>query len=890
MPPPLAAGIAIMPVITAALSVITTVLTSVFSVVAHTVTNLLQTLFFTTFQVLYDAIKGLTKTIFSVLGGLISLTDSKGSKGGGGGLDQSWIGRRLTGAFTLDSDAFQRIRKSMLAVAGAIGILGFNIDESKERIKVLLLTTRSAAGYTYDEIIRVTNAIAGMAHATKIQGREAAAIFLAQGRIRGPLFGEAMQVLPDLAAALGMKLPQAAAKFADALARPERGLALIEEMGVVLPAVFVEQFTAMATSSMAGFLRAQQFILESVRNTARGANDVFRNTLSGFYMNIKEHIANLPQYFEPFIKPFAKLFSGVMDGISDVLERNRDFFVDMGHRLQQFVDWAMGMIQPVKNMFADIWPQLRPVVTGLMIILPAFSMISHFSKLLLANFGLLVGVIAAVSFGATALIRVLGVVLLLFEGVRRAFTVGEVRDWLARLVSGVELFLGAIASRMGDLFVLFQRHADDLGVKFRALIRILTQWSGSVENVMTFLGHFMVDSTEKLISLASRFFGILMQIGQYVGTFVAVAVSAMLGLMTGAEGSMVIIREMALTIKGLFVTLFDNVLNHWKPVFAEFVDWFLQYWEKNLQPFLSTLGNFLIGVMQFILQGIKYFVAVAITSLIKESSDFFKTLGMAIAILAGSLFVSLLKSVGALFAALILTFILGFERIQLKFIQMFKRVPLFGFDDADVARAEESIAESRRAIPAVLSGAVPDFSGVRTAWDGITRLFEPEPPKIGDIPLPRMGLLVPDDRLVDRFVAMGGPFLRAIGLTHDEIVAHARRVTEGPLVGLIRMMTDLLPARDRARVDLGIAPAPRPAPEAPATPAPLPNIIPAKISFMGLQELYKNIQTQSFQGRMVTLTERIVNQGAMVVARLDDVNAGIRDIVLPADRGPAVFG
>lgn len=181
----------------------------------------------------------------------------------------------------------------------------------------VLRATGYSAGRTTDDIERLATAIRQTSLATEGQVRSASAIMLTFKNVTGEAFDESIRLSQDLAAVGFGSITSAAQMMGKALEDPILGLQAMRRVGVSFNETQKQQIQRFLETGQAA--RAQQVILDGVRQQVGGAGTAQGNTLAGAWNQLSEATNN---WLENTGATIAKALgiSGAIRGIANAID------------------------------------------------------------------------------------------------------------------------------------------------------------------------------------------------------------------------------------------------------------------------------------------------------------------------------------------------------------------------------------------------------------------------------------------------------------------------------------------------------------------------------------------------------------------------------------------
>lgn len=239
-------------------------------------------------------------------------------------------------------------------VSAALVGIALTADTSGVRVNAMLRGSGQAAGLSRDQLEGMAKGIAEASGSSQRLVREAQAVMLSFGAVRGDTFKEAMKSVPDLAAALGTDLPGAARQFGQALQNPAQGLQMLEQLGVTITPVMQEAFQRAAEGSQQGWVRAQQYILQAVQRSTKGSAKELDGTLAGAVTRLKNGFVDMADGFAPVLIPAAQALVGIMQRIKAAMEANKPAFEAFGKGLAKGLEVVGVVIGGVINVLGKV--------------------------------------------------------------------------------------------------------------------------------------------------------------------------------------------------------------------------------------------------------------------------------------------------------------------------------------------------------------------------------------------------------------------------------------------------------------------------------------------------------------------------------------------------------
>ncbi|PKP85819.1 MAG: hypothetical protein CVT80_00280 [Alphaproteobacteria bacterium HGW-Alphaproteobacteria-2] len=188
--------------------------------------------------------------------------------------------RRVEGAARVAGRAGAAMGAAMVAAAGLALRAFADVERQIRTTEQLIRATGGAAGRTIEQIERQARSVGLATLASTGEVRAAAAQLLTFRSIAGQTFDEVLSLSQDLAATGFGTLSSSAVQLAKALEDPEQGLAALRRVGVSFSAAQIEMIRVMQDTGRAA--EAQALILAQVRRQVGGAGEAAaRGTLAG---------------------------------------------------------------------------------------------------------------------------------------------------------------------------------------------------------------------------------------------------------------------------------------------------------------------------------------------------------------------------------------------------------------------------------------------------------------------------------------------------------------------------------------------------------------------------------------------------------------------------------
>ena len=251
-------------------------------------------------------------------------------------------------------EAAGQLSTAFKVVGAALVGIALTADTSGVRVNAMLRGSGQAAGFSRDQLEGMAREIADASGNSQRLVREAQAVMLSFGAVRGDTFKDAMKSVPDLAAALGTDLPNAARQFGQALQTPAGGLKLLEQLGVTITPVMEDAFKQAAEGSQQGWVRAQQYILQAVQRATKGSAKELDGTLAGAVSRLKNGFIDMADGFAPVLIPAAQALVGIMQRIKAAMEANKPAFEAFGRGLAKGLEVVGVIIGGIINVLGQV--------------------------------------------------------------------------------------------------------------------------------------------------------------------------------------------------------------------------------------------------------------------------------------------------------------------------------------------------------------------------------------------------------------------------------------------------------------------------------------------------------------------------------------------------------
>jgi hypothetical protein len=153
-------------------------------------------------------------------------------------------------------------------------------------------------------------------------------------------------------------------------------------MGVTITPIMQEAFQRASEGSMAGWQRAQQFIVQATRKASGGANKEFQNSLAGIVQKVKSQFVDLGDAIGTALTPVFRVVAGVIGDFSAIINKVSSslagMFNNMGPGAQKAVT-VIGMIgvaaMAIVPVFGYISAAIAPIAGLLLTILNPINLI-----------------------------------------------------------------------------------------------------------------------------------------------------------------------------------------------------------------------------------------------------------------------------------------------------------------------------------------------------------------------------------------------------------------------------------------------------------------------------------------------------------------------------------
>lgn len=331
-------------------------------------------------HVSFRGMLGQTKeSVGSLAGGLVSLTGSLLKVGTG---FMAFLGAaQIVGDL---KDAFQECLEQ-----------GKDAEQVEAKLNVTLADTGKITGVTKEQLDNLTDSL--MLHTTYSDDtiKSAEGVMAAFTNISSKVFPAAMQASTDLAAKMGLDLPNAARLIGRALDNPTTGMLTMTRYGITLTQAMKDQIkTFLAHGETA---KAQGVILDALKTKFGGVADAIGNTLQGKMTIFQNQLDNVKEGIGlaliPVLSRLLDASKPVLDFMAHALPNAFNIVADFGTQVVlpffQRVQDALANLQPYAvfagNAFLHILqPAFMSIVNGLKtLFLPIWSIfqdtVGHFS-------------------------------------------------------------------------------------------------------------------------------------------------------------------------------------------------------------------------------------------------------------------------------------------------------------------------------------------------------------------------------------------------------------------------------------------------------------------------------------------------------------------------------
>lgn len=183
--------------------------------------------------------------------------------------------------------------------AGVVGVLGRMVGETikasneQAQLAAVLRSTGNAAGFTQDQLNRMAESLSGRSIFSAGDINNAQTRLLSYTGIVGKQFPEAMQVVIDMSARMGMSLEQSAETIGRALDVPSQGYQALTRQGFRFSDSQKELIKQLEETGRVS--EAQDIIIQQLKSSYDGAAEAARNTLGGALSALRNQIDDLFQ-------------------------------------------------------------------------------------------------------------------------------------------------------------------------------------------------------------------------------------------------------------------------------------------------------------------------------------------------------------------------------------------------------------------------------------------------------------------------------------------------------------------------------------------------------------------------------------------------------------------
>lgn len=522
------------------------------------------------------------------------------------------------------------------------------IERLNAQTSAALESTGNAAGRSMDQILAHADSL------ERLTGVEAESIQTGQNmlltftNIKGTRFDEATQSALDLSVAMGKDMASSATLVGKALNDPIKGIGALSKVGVQLTEsqkASIEQMVKMG--DVAG---AQGIILGELNTQFGGSAEAFGNTFLGSVEKVKNSFGTLG---ESVVQGFLPVATTALNKVNDLFLRIADSpaFAAIVAGISSFVlglfdgsaaastfGQAFSVVMAFLNPFGLVLQALAPLLPGLAsqfvtlaqsvggALATALPTVTATLQLLV---GALSGVLAAVlpviiqlvtqlaDVFAQLLPQLLPIVNLVAGILVQAFAVlapviGQVADIVGTLISiaiaALMPVLSQIIALLGPLLQAFRPIIDVvLGLVTDALGPLLGVFGQLIGAILPPIIKLLAALLTPILGLIAPLVKLLTPALQFVGTvlgavagFVAKAISAFVGLVTGSKNTQKQVRQVWDSVLGFFRGIPDAIGR----VFAGAGRWLYSAGRNVVEGLLngvkslgSTVGKFFLDLL-----------------------------------------------------------------------------------------------------------------------------------------------------------------------------------------------------------------------------------------------------------------------------------------------------
>lgn len=245
------------------------------------------------------------------------------------------------------------------AGAGAMAVFIRNTIEGEKSLALLnsaLASTEHAAGYTSDQLVRMSKEFSNKSTFGTDEIIEATSRMLTYTDIVGEQFPMAMQASIDWATRYGVSVSQAAETIGKALQEPSRAASALSDQGFTFTKEFVEHLKVLEQSGR--LAEAQSLMYDELKGSIEGTAEAMRNTFSGAVKGLKNAFADAMRGSNGSLDGITESINNLTDTLND--PKVQEGLVKLADRIIKIADATIKVTSELPE-FAD-W--VRWIATG----------------------------------------------------------------------------------------------------------------------------------------------------------------------------------------------------------------------------------------------------------------------------------------------------------------------------------------------------------------------------------------------------------------------------------------------------------------------------------------------------------------------------------------------
>ena len=275
------------------------------------------------------------------------------------------------------------------AAAAGIGMFSANIGEGLDALQrieritsqtnAVIESTGGVAGFTSDEIVKMSKALEGATATEAESTQEAANMLLTFTNLGNDVFPGALQAVLDMSRALDksgspmLDMTSQAMMIGKALQDPIQGMGALKRVGVNFNDEAKKTVEAMV--AMGDTAGAQKFILAELATEFGGSAEAFAQTSTGKLALVKDAFGNLQEALAgPFLAISGQVFDSLIQTLGDLEPQVSQIASVFGESMAQMLPILMevgtslltNLLLPLIELGANLTTSLLPVFAQIM--------------------------------------------------------------------------------------------------------------------------------------------------------------------------------------------------------------------------------------------------------------------------------------------------------------------------------------------------------------------------------------------------------------------------------------------------------------------------------------------------------------------------------------------